>query len=639
MKRTVLLLFIIELTLNQFVVFGKYRDEYDDLSKKIRKEVTQDKVFIENDQECIINGLCPEYYNFCAEPSVFEKARKIPKINDSKLYDSMKLIQVQSIIRHGARTPTKYHKCWEGLNQSWNCDELVTTVQAAAFDMRNRTQTLEFSKHYDIRQWENNLNGTCKMGQLILQGYEQHRINGKLLAEAYFKQGENLVTRNGLRIGRNYRDEIYIRSSDMQRTTVSAAALLTSLLEEFLGKEETFKLFQKFPLHTMDIQSDYLFANSNVENITDHLQAALSSKSYFDIVDQHQSLYKELEEKIRTPLLKDLWPGDIMDCIMTTICTRNHNKLPKAFIENNLLNRTISAIEKELSVIYTWNDSILSKSEMSRLLFDIRDYIMDIILFNENKSDELSSIKRLCSIKNQRTSFKGKDSLTNFEYLLDPLCNKYEHYSLNDGIHIKVPKFILFSGHDTTVIPTLASLEIWDEHWPPYASTFIIEIYNDPIKSLEKRQNYDYFDDETELVQESLPYFIRLLYNGQVITDRLKECDREEICHVSTFFKKSKFAQQKKINKKESMEFNNANIEKIKSFDGPSSLENIYVEMLNENSLYNAGYIVWFLIGFITCIILLYVFKGVRFIISVLSGFNMNSNYSNNNTANNYQAL
>ncbi|OII72278.1 uncharacterized protein cubi_01611 [Cryptosporidium ubiquitum] len=638
MKKRIIL-FLIKLILNNVIVFGKLKEECNQFGGKRCNEMSNYEFFTENDQECVISGLCPEYYNFCAEPTVFEKTRKIPKINDPNLYDSMRLIQVQSIIRHGARTPTKYHKCWEGLNQSWNCDELVTTVQAAAFDMRNRTQTLEFSKHYDIRQWENNLNGTCKMGQLILQGYEQHRINGKLLAEAYFKKGENLVIRSGLNIENNYRDEIYIRSSDMQRTTVSAAALLTSLLEEFVGKEETFKVFQKFPLHTMDIQSDYLFANSNVENITDHLRAALSSKSYFDIVDKHQSLYQELEDKIKTPLLKDLWPGDIMDCIMTTICTGNHNKLPKAFIENNLLNRTISAIEKELSVIYTWNDSILSKSEMSRLLFDVRDYIIDVILFNEKKNDGLFNIKRLCLNINNNNN--NQDIPSNIKYILSPLCNKYEHYYyLNNGeIHIKVPKFILFSGHDTTIIPTLASLEIWDEHWPPYASTFIIEIYNNPMGYKERRIDYDYFhDEENEFFQKFLPYYLRLLYNGQVITNRLQECLGKEICHISNFFKKSKFAQQKKIYKRESMEINKSSIENNKKEEDLSSLENISAEMLNESSLYNANYIAWFLIGFITCIVLLYVLKGVRFIISVLSGFNIN-NFGNNSAPNNYQAL
>lgn len=524
------MLFLIKLVLLS-AVFGKLSRECDKVT---------DQLFLGNEQECRISGLCPEYFNFCAEPSVFERTRKIPRVEDAILYEALELIQVQSIIRHGARTPTKYHKCWEGLSQSWNCDELVTTIQAAAFDMRNRTQTLEFSKHYDIRQWENNLNGTCKMGQLILQGYEQHRINGKLFADAYFKDGDNLVTRSGLKMGTNYREEIYVRSSDMQRTTVSAAALLTSLLEEFLGKEKTFRLFQKFPMHTMDIQSDYLFANSNVENIADHIQAALSSKSYFEIVDSHQSLYQELEDKVKTPLLKDLWPGDIMDCIMTTVCTGNYDKLPKAFMENNLLNRTISAIERELSAIYTWNDSILSKSEMSRLLFDVRDYIIDVMLFNENKIDGLSQVQSLCS-STDGDYIQDDVSLSVIEYFVNPLCSKYQHYShsLSRGkFLIKVPKFILFSGHDTTIIPTLASMQLWDEHWPPYASTFIIEIfYNRPTRSIARMQDYDRFHSQKQnQVQESLPYYVRLLYNGQVITSRLQGCLGEEVCHVSLIF-------------------------------------------------------------------------------------------------------
>ncbi|KAF7456080.1 Histidine phosphatase superfamily (branch 2) family protein [Cryptosporidium felis] len=615
----------------------------------------QRDIYFSSEKKCEHSGLCPEFFNFCAEPKIFEETRKIPKIRNEKLFESLELIQVQSIIRHGARTPTKYHKCWEGMNQSWNCDELITTVQAAAFDMKNKTQTLEFSKHYDIRQWENNLNGTCKMGQLILQGYEQHRINGKLMARAYFKPNDNLVSRNGLNIGTDYRKEIYVRSSDMQRTTVSAAALLTSLLEEVIGKEETFGFFQKFPLHTMDIQSDYLFANSNVENITDYLRSALNSKSYFGIVEEHQSLYKELETKIRTPQLKDLWPGDIMDCIMTTICTGNHDKLPNGFMENNLLNRTISAIEKELSLIYTWNDSILSKSEMSRLLFDIRDYILDIILHNESQKNGLINIKRVCS-RNSKSGYKGgTEKNFGFEfgfghaldlvsqtqtsddllYFLTPLCLKIENdlENTNNKIGIKVPKFILYSGHDTTIIPTLASLQIWDEHWPPYASTFIIEVYHNPSDFSGSLHNY-FKDDNMDEIQDLLPYYVRLLYNGVVITDKLDECHGNELCHISSFFKRSKFAQQKKTIKKEGFSFKE---HEAKGSEGPSNTDKIAIEMLNENPN-GAEYIVWFLIGFTTCIILLYVLKGVRFIVSILSGFNTNSNI-NNQGNNNYQAL
>ncbi|KAH8741804.1 hypothetical protein FG386_001378 [Cryptosporidium ryanae] len=480
----------------------------------------QDSKLFNYDVYDIVNcekyGLCPEYYNFCSEPRVFEKVRGIPKIN-GKNYESLELIQVQSIIRHGARTPTKYHKCWEGLVQSWNCEELITTVQASAYDIRNNTQTLEFSKHYDIRQWENNLNGTCKMGQLISQGYEQHRINGRLIANAYFKNNnDSLVTKNGLIIGDNYRDEIYIRSSDMQRTTVSAAALFTSLLEEVIGVNKTFDEFQKFPLHTMDIQSDYLFANANVENLTDHLRSALNSDEYFDVVEKHQKLYQELELNVKTNRLRDLWPGDLMDCIMTTLCTGNYKKLPRGFINNNLLNRTISAIEEELFVIYTWNNSVLSKSEMSRLLYDIRDYILNIIMFYEHKENNNGSLNVICS---NQSAYNINNT---HSFLIKPLCDKYNETKLNNTIQVNTPKFILFSGHDTTIIPTLASLKLWDNHWPPYASTFIIEIY--------KKSNVYRGDRDIEY---ALPYYCRLVYNGEVVTNKIKSCNESEICHVS----------------------------------------------------------------------------------------------------------
>jgi hypothetical protein len=42
-----------------------------------------------------------------------------------------------------------------------------------------------------------------------------------------------------------------------------------------------------------------------------------------------------------------------------------------------------------------------------------------------------------------------------------------------------IPKLALFSGHDTTLIPLLASLgpKVWNEKdWPPYASMMILEV-------------------------------------------------------------------------------------------------------------------------------------------------------------------
>ena len=41
------------------------------------------------------------------------------------------------------------------------------------------------------------------------------------------------------------------------------------------------------------------------------------------------------------------------------------------------------------------------------------------------------------------------------------------------------PKLAIFSGHDTTLMPLLASIgpKLWNEEdWPPYASMLLIEV-------------------------------------------------------------------------------------------------------------------------------------------------------------------
>lgn len=41
-----------------------------------------------------------------------------------------------------------------------------------------------------------------------------------------------------------------------------------------------------------------------------------------------------------------------------------------------------------------------------------------------------------------------------------------------------IPRMALYSGHDTTVMPLLASLgdDVWDGTWAPYASMLVIEV-------------------------------------------------------------------------------------------------------------------------------------------------------------------
>jgi hypothetical protein len=38
---------------------------------------------------------------------------------------------------------------------------------------------------------------------------------------------------------------------------------------------------------------------------------------------------------------------------------------------------------------------------------------------------------------------------------------------------------VLLSGHDTTLMPLLRSMDIFNERWPPYCADIAIELYQD----------------------------------------------------------------------------------------------------------------------------------------------------------------
>jgi len=85
----------------------------------------------------------------------------------------------------------------------------------------------------------------------------------------------------------------------------------------------------------------------------------------------------------------------------------------------------------------------------------------------------------------------------------------------------EAPRMALYSGHDSTIIPLLASLGLMNENnltWTPYASMLIIEIH--------AVQNQNDPDFPTQRA-------FRLLYNGDVLTSLLPGCpSSSELCDV-----------------------------------------------------------------------------------------------------------
>lgn len=86
-------------------------------------------------------------------------------------------------------------------------------------------------------------------------------------------------------------------------------------------------------------------------------------------------------------------------------------------------------------------------------------------------------------------------------------------------------KFVLYSGHDSTVTPLMINLGVHDRtKWTPYATRVVFELWRDAEADSSKASSVDL-------------YYFRVLVNGKVVTSKLKFCKdallKGELCPVT----------------------------------------------------------------------------------------------------------
>lgn len=88
-------------------------------------------------------------------------------------------------------------------------------------------------------------------------------------------------------------------------------------------------------------------------------------------------------------------------------------------------------------------------------------------------------------------------------------------------------RLALYSGHDSTIAPLLASLGMWNAtSWPPYASYFNVEVH----EIIDGQSDSKYFPSK---------FAFRLVYNGQVITGNMPGCMSSlEMCDINVLTKR-----------------------------------------------------------------------------------------------------
>ena len=478
------------------------------------------------------------YPQYCSTPQEMEK-RAVPPLGDTNV--QTQLIHVTALIRHGSRTPfagAPSYKCWNGYWESpdtgvWNCDlKTYMSPPATTKEKVDEHGTLLeeepdflFEKRYDalllpqqnndghgsIQTTGNILNGTCQMGQLLARGYEQELSNGKHLRQAYFYDGDNTAdehaaadprmrlwdltqdTNHGRKasaptIGDQtkaiYQEpNLKYRADDEQRTLMSGQILLRGLFGPELavtGDDEAAVI----KLHTADYKMDVLTPNEKVCPRVEELRnRAYESEEY-----KHW-IQNSLEAKTAKSFLNDEMgleevPEDILDCMMTTICT--DRKLPDALDDYDGIDGggnfevVANFSVQNFTFPYKHNDGTYSKVGMGPLWLEIMSNILQIVDSNNHPPPSSSGMPP--------------------------------------------PKLALFSGHDTTLMPILATLgeQVWSgKEWSPYASMLQIEVH-------------DVLDTD-----ERYPsgYAFRLIYNGNVLTSKMDECSDSDLCDAQVLVK------------------------------------------------------------------------------------------------------
>jgi hypothetical protein len=465
----------------------------------------------------------PAYPPYCSTPDEMA-TRRIPDLylgkGGNETIGPSRLVHVSVLLRHGARTPWgRSLNCWEDYwtnpaTAVWDCN--LTTWLAPPPPERVTEEGAEagsdeamflFEKHYDALNFpasnlSNFLGGTCQKGQMILQGYKQELQNGKYLRAAYIQFNDTHNPRMTLIDNRSGHKEdkrgiwynLFYRVDDEARTLMSGQVVLRGLFGPELQAAYTkMKTYALIPLHTADYDRDIMTPNHNIcprlAEIRQSVENSAEYKAKFVASEEAKTL-KDLKGRVlKVDKGKDM---DAIDCLMTTMCT--DRPLPQVVNDYKPLKNGELEIEPE-------------DGEHGSNLFQ------RLVDFDTEKSNHI---------------FKANDaeySKLGMAPLWHEILDKIEPYLRGDR---SGPKLAVWSGHDTTLSPLLASISpklLDDNAWPPYASMLALEIH-------EVKEDLDLFPSN---------YAFRLVYNGKSLTEKIDLCNPGmDLCDVAVLIDRVK---------------------------------------------------------------------------------------------------
>ena len=118
------------------------------------------------------------------------------------------------------------------------------------------------------------------------------------------------------------------------------------------------------------------------------------------------------------------------------------------------------------------------------------------------------------------------------------VVNRMKDLILN--VHINIPTFTLYSGHDVTLSPLLYVLGLHDGRWPPYASRVVMELY----------------ENENDVTGNR--FYLKFLYNGIDKTEEVLFCRDKTLNGLCNFKFFSRFVTEELLTRFGYKDYDNA---------------------------------------------------------------------------------
>lgn len=332
-----------------------------------------------------------------------------------------------------------------------------------------RQVRLDSQTFSDLEPYPNE--GSCNFGELTGRGAAQHVLVGDALRKQYIDMWKLIDEER-------YSEQILIRSTTRARTYRSALAFMYGLLPNF-------------SLEQLQIESAP--TNNMLSNVDDQQARCQGiskySEAFSPTFNQNVPSIREASVRLYTHLKKvfgesvdAMRVGDMFDIGAVHYCHNMTSPRPQV---------STAAVDAACVPKWAMHDIVATMQENGALRVASPDY--------------------------QRVA------ILRMYPLLSEIVSRMEQQAAGSS----TLRFVLYSGHDSTIDPLVTALHAADGTWPRYASRVVFELYAAPHANHGAATN-----DQ---------FVVRVLYQGIVITSKITCCQASgrlvsgELCPLDVF--------------------------------------------------------------------------------------------------------